>query len=81
MTKHDAKLYPGEYFIERRWKPDAQWEFVYRDNDVDVMRTRYDYIVAELAVVGTGVRLISPACEIVAEVVLDKLPVPCEVKP
>lgn len=71
MTKNDTALHPGEYFIERRNSDAGKWEFVYRDNDGDVMRTRYDYIVAELKP-GQGVRFFSPACEIIGEVILDK---------
>lgn len=66
MTKHDAKLHPGEYFLERQEKPDGNWELSSRDNDVDVMRARFIYW-KENAPVGCGVRLFAPDCSLVEE--------------
>jgi hypothetical protein len=68
MTKHDAKLHPGEYFIERRWKPDGQWELLYRDNDIDTMRSRFNYWKTECPIpVGQGLRFFAPDCTLIEE--------------
>jgi len=66
MTKHDAKLHPGEYFLERREKPDGNWELSSRDNDLDVMRIRFGYW-KEQSTPGQGVRLFAPDCSLVEE--------------
>lgn len=66
MTKHDAKLHPGEFFLERQVKPDGEWEFVCRDNDEVVMRTRFEYWCS-LAKLHTGVRLYDPNVVLVEE--------------
>ena len=66
MTKHDSALYPGEYFLERRDKLDGKWELSSRDNDVDVMRTRFEYWKS-IATPGQGVRLFAPNCTLVEE--------------
>jgi len=66
MTKHDSKLHPGEYFLERREKPDGQWELSSRDNDLDVMRIRFAYW-KDHCKPGQGVRLFAPDCSIVED--------------
>ena len=75
MTKHDAKLHPGEYFLERQEKPNGNWELSSRDNDLDVMRTRFAYW-KEQATAGQGVRLFAPDCSVVDEFVAPAGEVP-----
>jgi hypothetical protein len=72
MTKQDAALHPGEYFIERRDKPSGQWEFYCRDSDLDVMRTRFAYW-KENGCPGQGVRLFAPDCSLVDEFIWPTL--------
>lgn len=74
MNKHDAKLYPGEYFIERRYSFDGKWELLYRDNDVDTMRSRFSYWATEQGLpVGEGLRLFAPDCSLMEEYIsVDK---------
>lgn len=68
MTRHDAKLHPGEYHIFRRYSPDGKWELVYRDNDIDTMRSRFVYWVADQTIpVGQGLRLYAPDCTLMEE--------------
>lgn len=68
VTKHDSKLYPGELFFERRERPDGKWELYSRDNDGDVMRTRFDYWKEPGNLKpGQSIRLFAPDCTLLEE--------------
>ena len=70
---NQRKLYPYCWFLERQDSPESKWEIVSRDNDEDVMRTRYQYSDEQLKP-GQGVRLISPDGTIPVQRQLDKQP-------
>lgn len=75
MTKNEAALYPGEYFIELQERPDSKWEVLYRDNDPDVMLTRYQWRVTHLKP-GQSVKFFDPTCKVLLEHSRDPLPAP-----
>lgn len=66
MTKADAKLHPGEFFIFKRYKDGGNWERLFRDNDAEVMRTRYEFQKSCLRK-GEAVRLYAPDCALLEE--------------
>lgn len=66
MSKTDAALHPGEFFIFRRYKAEGHWDPLYRDNDLETMRLRFDYQVEHLNP-GEGVRLYAPDTTLMLE--------------
>ena len=69
MTPADQKLFPGQFFLERRNSPTGNWVMISRDRDEAVMRSRFEYAV-ETRAVGQEVQLVNPRREVVLTTVV-----------
>lgn len=74
MTRTDAALHPGEYFIELRDKPTSSWQVWTRDDSFSTMTIRMNY-QKDILRPGQGVRFFSPAAVLIEEfIAVDKAP-------
>lgn len=59
--------FPSHYFLETRESPTQSWQFSSRDNDLDVMKVRFEYHAERLTKPGQSVKLTDAAGNVILE--------------